>query len=142
MHFKDFDSWNKYKKALHTSKNKPPFFKERDIWWVSIGINIGFEEDGKHSKYIRPVLIIKKFNHLLFFGVPLSSKLKQNPYYFPITVKGEKVSTLISQIRVFSSSRLQDKLAELDEKDYYKIIEKIKEKIFSLPPRFQGGSRG
>lgn len=114
---KDFDSWNKKKKELHLASHEPPFFKERDVWWTSIGINIGFEEDGKHAKFIRPVLVLRKFNRFLFFGVPLSTKLKDNPYYLPITIKGQTVSILISQARTFSSRRMQDKLAELDSQD-------------------------
>ncbi len=78
-------------------------FKERDIWWTSIGVNVGFEEDGKHEKFIRPVLVLKKFNRMLFLGVPMSTKFKDNKYYFKVTVKGKNVSILISQIRVFSA---------------------------------------
>lgn len=131
---KDFDSWNQKKKEINYSEYKVPLFKERDIWWVSIGVNVGFEEDGKHEKFIRPVLVLKKFNRMLFFGVPLSTKIKDNPYYLPITVKGEIVSVLISQIKVFSALRMQDKLAELDEKDYTKTVEILKEKLFSPLP--------
>ena len=131
---KDFDSWNHKKKEINYSENKPPLFKERDIWWVSIGVNVGFEEDGKHDKFIRPVLVLKKFNKMLFLGVPLSTKIKENQYYFPITVKGETVSVLLSQIKVFSALRIQDKLAELDEKDYNKTLRVLREKLFSPPP--------
>ncbi len=46
MHIKYFDEWNNVKKKLHYSKHNPPLFKERDIWWVSVGTNIGFEEYG------------------------------------------------------------------------------------------------
>lgn len=101
-YFKDFDSWNEKKKDCNNSENKPPLFKERDIWWLSIGVNIGFEEDGKHEKFIRPVLVIKKFNRELFFGIPLSTKLKDNKYYYPITVKGKTVSVLLSQAKVLA----------------------------------------
>lgn len=139
---KDFDSWNHKKKEINYSKYQPPLFKERDIWWVSVGINVGFEEDGKHDKFIRPILVLKKFNKMLFLGVSLSTKLKNNPYYLPITVKGETVSILISQIKVFSALRIQDKLAELDEKDYGKTLRVIKERLFSPPPRRRGRSRG
>lgn len=139
---KDFDSWNHKKKEINYSINKPPLFKERDIWWVSIGVNVGFEEDGKHEKFIRPVLVLKKFNKMLFLGVPLSTKIKENQYYFPITVKGETVSVLLSQIKVFSALRIQDKLAELDEKDYNKTLLVLREKLFSPPPRCRGRSRG
>lgn len=75
-----------------------------------------------------------------FWG--LYTKIKDNPYYFPITVKGQTVSVLISQVRVFSALRIQDKLAELDQKDFTKTVNKLKGKLFSPPPRCREGSRG
>lgn len=35
------------------------YFKERQIWWASIGQNIGVEANGKNKKYERPVIILK-----------------------------------------------------------------------------------
>lgn len=138
---KDFDSWNLRKKVIDNKESLAPLFKERDIWWLSVGINVGFEEDGKHENFVRPVLVLKKFNRMLFFGIPLSKQLKDNPYYFPITLKEETVSALISQIRVFSSKRMWNKIGELDSKDYNEVLEYLKEKIF-LPPSQKRKSRG
>lgn len=43
---KDFDSWNEQKKQLENTQ-KTVLFKEREIWWTSIGVNIGNESCGK-----------------------------------------------------------------------------------------------
>lgn len=43
---KEFDDWNLVKKDLHKLKQIPNF-SEKDIWWVSIGKNIGIEVLGK-----------------------------------------------------------------------------------------------
>lgn len=138
---KDFDGWIEKKKGCHYKTSLPPMFKERDIWWVSIGINVGFEEDGKHDKYIRPVLIIRKFNRDLFLGIPMSTRLKDNPYYIKVTVNKQVISVLISQIRTFSARRIQDKLAEIDTKDFKKVKESVVKMIsFSLPQKQE--SRG
>lgn len=138
---KDFDGWILKKKDLHLAKTPPPLFRERDIWWVSIGINVGYEEDGKHEKFLRPVLVLRKFNRELFLGVPMSTKIKDNRYYVQVTVKDKTVSTLISQIRVFSGNRIQDKLAELDKGDFGKVKNEVVKMIsFSSPPK--QGSRG
>lgn len=138
---KDFDGWIEKKKGCHYKTSLPPMFKERDIWWVSIGINVGFEEDGKHDKYIRPVLIIRKFNRDLFLGIPMSTRLKDNPYYIKVTVNKQVISVLISQIRTFSARRIQDKLAEIDTKDFKKVKESVVKMIsFSLPRKQE--SRG
>ncbi len=136
-HIKDFDKWIIKKKILHEKRGLPPLFKERDIWWLSVGVNVGFEEDGKDVNYVRPVLVVKKFNREMFIGVPMSTKLKENKYYIPVTVKQQTVSVMISQIRVFSSKRIWNKLAELDETDFVKILEELKG-FFILPPQSRG----
>lgn len=135
-YIKDFDGWIIKKKDYHYRKILPPMFKERDIWWVSIGVNVGFEEDGKHEKFIRPVLVLRKFNRELFLGIPMSTKIKDNPYYVQVSVQEETVSVLISQIRVFSAKRMQDKLAELDKGELEKVKNEVIKMIsFSPPPK-------
>lgn len=138
---KDFDGWIAKKKEYHYREALPPMFKERDIWWVSIGINVGFEEDGKHERYLRPVLVIRKFNRELFLGIPMSTKIKDNRYYIQVSVGDEIVSALISQIRVFSAKRMQDKLAELDGGDFERIKNEVV-KMISFSPSPKQGSRG
>ena len=54
---KDFDSWNKEKKGLENVGHDILSFHEREIWWCSIGINLGDEQDGKNELFERPVLI-------------------------------------------------------------------------------------
>lgn len=129
---KEFDKWIEKKKDCHYQIKTPPLFKERDIWWISVGVNVGFEEDGKHDSFVRPVLVVKKFNRELFLGVPMSTKLKDNKYYIPVSVKKKTVSVMISQLRVFSSKRIWNKLAELDEGDFFRVLEETS-KFFILP---------
>lgn len=72
---KDFDNWNEIKKK--TSKdNTYRGFKEREIFYAKIGKNIGFEQNGTGNKFIRPILILKKFNRSLFYAIPLSTTEK------------------------------------------------------------------
>ena len=41
---KDFEGWNKNKQHIHIqSENK--LYDAREVWWCSLGINIGFEQD-------------------------------------------------------------------------------------------------
>lgn len=77
----EYDDWNNIKKKIAKSNHKPPFFREGDIWWVSVGYNIGNEVYGKGKLFARPVLILKKFNKYQFLGIPFSSQIKNNPYY-------------------------------------------------------------
>ena len=140
-YIKDFDGWIIKKKEYHYQNLLPPMFKERDIWWVSVGVNVGFEEDGKNENFVRPVLILKKFNREIFLGVPLSTKLKDNKYYVQISVKKQAVSAMTSQIRVFSSRRIWNKLVELDKGDYALVLKEIG-KFFVLPSPHKQGGRG
>lgn len=137
----EYDKWNNLKKEIENKNHKPPYYKELDVWWLSVGRNIGYEEYGKGRNFVRPVLILKKFNMFLFIGIPLSTKLKDNPYYLEINLKERKVSALISQIRVFSTKRMSNKLGELDKKEYQKVLEEVGD-ILKLPPSSKGGSRG
>jgi hypothetical protein len=31
---------------------------ERDVWWCSLGVNVGVEADGKHGNFERPVHLV------------------------------------------------------------------------------------
>ena len=66
---KDFDKWNNIKKSAHNG-NIIRSFKDRDIFYVKVGANIGFEQDGKGEEFLRPVLILKKFGQHAFLGIP------------------------------------------------------------------------
>lgn len=55
--------WHKIKIDIQLAVDKSNlYFYEKDVWWASLGANIGHEEDGKNKKFERPVLILKKFN--------------------------------------------------------------------------------
>ena len=107
---KDFDGWNEEKKKIadRNVDNLKIFFHNRSIWWCSVGVNIGIEQDGKGNNFERPVLILRKFNKYIFLGIPLTTKQKNLnlPFYFKL--KGAKIESIaiLSQIRLFSSKRL------------------------------------
>lgn len=48
---KDFNQWNKEKKGLENVGHDILAFHEREIWWCSIGINLGDEQDGKNELF-------------------------------------------------------------------------------------------
>lgn len=104
---KRFLEWIKIKEFLHFRKN-PPGFNEQEIWWANIGENIGHEENGKDIRFVRPFVIIRKFNKELLFGIPCSSVSKENKYYHKISMEtiNFETSALLSQARTISSKRL------------------------------------
>lgn len=109
---KDFNKWNELKQQIDQNQ-KQLIFKERDVWWCSVGINIGHEENGKNEFFTRPVLVIRKFNRQLFLGVPLTTKCKENRYYHKILFKEKEQCAMLSQVRVFESKRMRKRMGEL-----------------------------
>lgn len=122
---KDFDGWNEVKKKIHAS-NADVYFYEREIWWVSLGANIGFEQDGTGERYDRPVLIVKKYNPDLLLAVPLSTTKKEGMYYFRIgKVEGKDATAILSQIRLLDSKRLVNRAGILDAAMFASLVRKI-----------------
>jgi len=67
MYRKNFDTWNNHKKLINKQR-AAPFYKEREVWWCALGVNVGFEQDGTGKNFDRPVLVLKGFNRETFFG--------------------------------------------------------------------------
>ena len=59
---KDFDGWNKLKKAIDASDDQRLYVHEGDIWWVRLGVNVGYEIDGKQREFSRPVVVREDTN--------------------------------------------------------------------------------
>ena len=123
---KDFDKWNNLKKIIHNNE-KNIFFHEREIWVCSIGLNVGYEQDGKNDEFIRPVIILSKFNNDIFCGVPLTSKEKNFPFYFSFKFKDGISTAIVSQLKTFDKRRLVRKLGMIAEPDFIKLKNRIKE---------------
>lgn len=122
---KDFNKWNELKKRIHIN-NENKFYHEREVWWCSIGVNVGFEQDGKGEDFSRPVLVIKGFSKNVFICVPLTTRLKEGKYYCDISLGDEiKRKIILSQIRLVDSKRLEEKICTIDEYQFNTIKEKI-----------------
>lgn len=118
---KDFDGWNIKKKEVHGS-NAAPFFHEREVWWCSLGVNVGSEQDGTGKNYDRPVVVIRGFNKDIFFGVALTGKRKSGKFYFPLgEIEGRDPSAVLSQVRLIDAKRLVRKVLTLDAATFAKL---------------------
>lgn len=121
----DFHYWSQLKQKLNAeSKNK--FFYEREIWFCSLGKNIGREQDGKNKLYERPVLILKKFNSDTFWALPLTTKHKNSPHHYPINLESKYSALILSQIRMLDKHRLQRKIIKIPHSEFQEIIKRIK----------------
>jgi len=118
---KNFKEWHLLKNIINKKDKSLPFFHEREIWFCSIGVNIGYEQDGKNKHFERPILIIKKFNQRMFWGAPLTSKVKKGKYYFPIRHRNKEYSIILSQIRLFDSKRLLRKIHSISSDSFCQI---------------------
>lgn len=112
---KDFDNWNKKKIIIHDN-NESKLYHTRELWWCSLGINIGSEQDGSEENYDRPVLILKGLSRQTCIILPLTSSPEKHPMRIPIgEVQDKKASVIISQIRVIDTKRLIYKIGFLEE---------------------------
>lgn len=125
---KDFDSWNSLKKNIDERKNTP-FANKRDIWWCSLGVNVGTEEDGKNELFERPVLVLRVLNKNTIRIAPLTSKNKNDDHNFPISYNDREGSVIMSQIKTVNTKRLSRKLTRLDKSQFEKVMKKIRENL-------------
>lgn len=125
-----FQTWIKLKFQIHNNGQRPLFYQERDVWWANFGQNVGDETNGKGDKFMRPVVVIRKFNKSICLVVPLSSVLKENPFYYPIEFNNRKNSVLISHLRTVDTRRFVKKMARLTPQDFKKINDEILKMIF------------
>jgi len=133
---KDFDTWNNLKKQI---QERPIDFHVRplQIWWCSLGINIGSEQDGKNENFERPVLIYKFINKDMFLILPFTSSTKEDRHH--VIVEDEnlhKSSVILSQIRVVSPKRLLRQVGWISERWFLLIAQRLQE-YFSIPNTFE-----
>lgn len=104
MSMKDFDRWNELKKKLESdARDEIAYYEEGDIWWCSLGLNLGSEQDGKNELFERPVLVLRKFNERMAMILPLTSKIKESQYHIIL----DENSVILSQTRLVSVKRFQ-----------------------------------
>lgn len=139
---KDFDAWNNEKKSINQLNKNKVFFHEREIWRCKVGVNVGFEIDGKKD-FLRPVLILKKLSRDTFIGAPLTKKDKDiikekgiETLYFKLgEIKDNKTNkprddlVSLQQIRIFDKKRLISKKYRLKKTVFNEIKKRIRKLI-------------
>jgi len=128
-----FDNWNGLKQKIQ--KNRQILkFRERDIFFISIGQNIGYETYGKGDFFLRPILVLKKLTKETFVGIPLTSKTKSGSFYFSFSYKKDIVSTaVLSQIRIFDIKRAKYFSGQIKIRDYKNLKTELN-KILEITP--------
>ncbi len=120
-----FIEWTKIKIRIHIAE-RLIYFDERDIWWASLGVNIGHEQDGKNERFERPVVIIKKFNRHLFWALPFTSTIKPaSAYYYTFDHDGKQESVILTQLRILSDRRLLRKIGRFPKMDFIEVKQRL-----------------
>ncbi len=118
---KRFAVWFGLKEKLHDIEHTPPLVSERDIWWASIGENVGSEINGKSDLFSRPVVILKKLSHTFYFVIPTTTQHREGSWYVPFTQQGREMFACLHQARAIDYRRLSSRLGKLDPTDFTTI---------------------
>lgn len=124
---KAFDAWNERKKETDAKfPDRSLYIHEREVWWSSVGVNVGSEIDGKNENFERPVLVAKVISGGGFFGIPLTTKPKGHRY--EVAVQHSKGMTFanVSQLRFFSAKRLLRKVGVVDRENFESVMSRVR----------------
>jgi len=118
---KNLDAWNEQKKIIQCCRVRS-YFKERELWWSSLGANVGHEQDGKNKTFERRVLVLKKFNQEIGWMVPIPTQPKRGKYYFAYRRDGRSYWLILSQVRLMDAKRLKRKIGVMGSKEYQPVV--------------------
>ncbi len=120
----EYDVWNEDKKQL-AKISKRFMFKVGEIWWCSVGLNIGTEVRGKGDKFRRPILILKKLSYDSCVGLPLTTQPKKGSWYLEVCIPEGRRWIMLHQIKMVHVKRFQKKLSQISQEDFQKTKEKL-----------------
>ena len=123
---KDFDKWNILKKKVDAGF-VDFYVQTREIWWCSIGLNVGSEQNGHGENFERPVLIVKKYNSHSFLCLPLTTKEKIGSYFYRISITSSFV--ILSQARALDKKRLTRLVGRVPRQEFHDIVRNYKRLI-------------
>ncbi|HEY4476407.1 MAG TPA: type II toxin-antitoxin system PemK/MazF family toxin [Candidatus Paceibacterota bacterium] len=118
---KRFLEWIRLKERLHSNDYHPPLVSQREIWWASIGENIGSEINGKNNLFSRPVIIFKKLAHGFYFVIPTTTKDRRGSWYLKFRHQERDMVACLHQARTIDYRRLSSRLGRIDSDDFRKI---------------------
>jgi mRNA interferase MazF len=132
VYVKRFNVWTKLKRKVHNYDGPTAHCKPRDVFWVSVGHNVGFEVDGKNDNFERPVLVLRVFSTNLFLGVPLTSQVHDGDYFFSLEYGGIPSVAILSQVRAYSQKRLLNKMGVVPIDMFKSLKRKYVEKVLQM----------
>ena len=123
---KDFDKWNQVKK-LTNDKADNFGVHEREIWWMSFGVNVGVEIDGKNEHFDRPALVLRRFNRQMVWILPTTQQARDERFYEKFSFGDEIFYIALTQIRTVSTRRFLRKVGMLPLADFDRVKARVVE---------------
>lgn len=125
-----FSSWNKLKQKIDSREGGKIFLHTREVWWCSLGVNVGGEINGKNELYERPCLMLNVYNKDMALVLPITSIEKKDKFHYEIILdNGKKVYVKLTQVRVISTKRVIRKISTLNKEDFKNIKEKMRDYV-------------
>ncbi|MDF1874220.1 type II toxin-antitoxin system PemK/MazF family toxin [Sulfurimonas sp. SAG-AH-194-I05] len=123
----EFDKWNTIKKEI--SPKNTFTFKVREVYWLKLGQNIGYETNGKGHEFLRPVLVFRKFSKDTFLGIPLTTSIKDDMFHYKFMVNNStRINyAILSQMKLFDISRVKSKLGKISVEDFKNLKLQMKD---------------
>ena len=125
---KDFDTWNEDKKTINIREDTSQiFFKEQEIWWSYVGLNVGYEQDGKGKGFLRPILVLKKFNKDTFVVLPLTTRTYKRDYLVLCpSLDGIFRQANITQLKTLDIKRLHERITFVPQESFMEIRKAVR----------------
>ena len=114
---KNFDQWNVKKKRLDIAK-RSLLFKEGEIWWCSVGMNIGEEVYGKGEHFRRPVVVFKKLSHNSCIAMPTTTRERNGSWFHHLNIKNKDRWVMMNQMKFISANRLWVRESSLSSEEF------------------------
>jgi mRNA interferase MazF len=124
-YIKDFTTWHEIKSATDKRDTRRILLKEGAVWLIRLGVNVGSELDGKGIEFFRPVIVIKKINEQVFFGVPVSSRINKDYFRQEFILLGKPRDAVLSHVRAFDKKRCMRFMTMLDKNTKDVITQRI-----------------
>lgn len=119
-----YNTWNKEKQRLNFSL-RDLLFKEGEIWWCSIGMNIGEEVYGKGLNFRRPVIILKKLSHNSCIVMPTTTQPRMGTWYHHININLKDRWVMMNQIKFISANRLFVRESFIPEPEFIELKKSV-----------------
>ena len=119
-----YNRWNEKKQKLN-SHSREILFKEGEIWWCSLGVNVGEEVYGKGKDFSRPVVILKKLTDNFCVVLPVTTQPHNGSWYHHFLLNEEDRRIAMHQIRSISANRLSERLYAIPSSDLGKLKKSV-----------------